>query len=164
MIEETTNDSTPEAIVAHKNEGGITVVARLPYHISGEFQLNNDKMITHLKDSNVECVQELSEDNQVQSHNQSQSQCIISNSVAVDRALELFSEALMSDSDTECSDLNISVSQDDKDNDTLSERKLVMLTERRVHFADELVVDTECADDIHHPHVQSNVCVSMYML
>eukprot|EP00731_Ephydatia_muelleri_P016186 Em0009g610a len=62
----------------------------------------------------------------------------------------------MSDSDTEC-DLNISVALEDKDNDTLTtEKNLLTLTDRRVHFADELVVDTECVHDIHHPHAQSS--------
>ena len=177
MNEEATHDSISETIITNNIERTmedtkINAVTRLPCHISDESHLNNDKLITRLNDSNVECLQEpckkwqhaRSEDDQVQSHNQSQSECITSNSVAADRALELFSEALMSDSDTEC-DLNISVALEDKDNDTLTtEKNLLTLTDRRVHFADELVVDTECVHDIHHPHAQSSVCVRYAVL
>ena len=137
------------------NNDGASEKSLVDFHHSlDELSINNDELIKHRRMQKVKCIEEPymrqhhapeipMENAQSNNHEKLQNEPIVPDSIVADRALELFSEALLSDSDVESSGQIVSVHQDDS---SVMER--VLSKERRVHFADELPQDTECSDQL----------------
>ena len=163
MDEETVDITAPETIVPPRNASANEkpdIEFPVPCHFPDTLSLNNDE---YMKGSKVELPEPIKKQQHVLriSEDQLQNECAVPDNIIADRALELFSEALQSDSDIDCSDLNISVSQDSNNNDTVSEKK--SSRERKVRFADEPAVDTECGHHTAHPEAQSGVAQVSYI-
>lgn len=163
MHEETLHDSADlhhKDEEVRKNTESDVSVASLPFCTHNKLNFSNNDLNKHSKGSEVDYPQEQFAEWQhtqgISEHYQTQFRIenLTSNSAAAaaaDRALELFSEALMTDSDIECGNVNITAPQFE---DISTEKKLP--SERRVHFADEPVVDMEQIYNVDQSHAQSS--------